>query len=161
MTRRRYQFFFLTSRQHSCPRRKVSEQVAVTTGGKPRMSLRSSGLRLLPLAALRQIDPTGKSLREIRNRFVQPLLKKYFAFAVGQNSNRNSAVSCSQGGRWPTSSTLGAGCGGREGVARRAHSHVRRNRVELTPRRWCQVCGNIRRRRWQTSPVTGVSTYKP
>ena len=72
------------------------------------------------LYALRQIDPTGKSLREIRNRFVQPLLKKYCAGAVGQITNRTSVVSRPQGGRWPTSLTLGAGCGGRESAARRA-----------------------------------------
>jgi hypothetical protein len=34
----------------------------------------------------------------------------------------------------------------------------RRSRVVLTPRRWCQAGGVIRRRRWQTSPVTGEST---
>jgi hypothetical protein len=33
----------------------------------------------------------------------------------------------------------------------------RRSRVVLTPRRWRQVCGMIRRRRWQKSPVTGES----
>jgi hypothetical protein len=33
----------------------------------------------------------------------------------------------------------------------------RRNRVVLTPRRWRQVGGNIRQRRWQESPVTGES----
>ena len=33
----------------------------------------------------------------------------------------------------------------------------RRSRVVLTPRRWRQVGGAIRRRRWQTSPVTGES----
>src|SRR6266852_517779 len=37
-------------------------------------------------------------------------------------------------------------------------SHGRRSRVVLTPRRWCQVGGVIRWRRWQTSPVTGEST---
>jgi hypothetical protein len=34
----------------------------------------------------------------------------------------------------------------------------RRSRVVLTPRRWRQVGGAIRRRRWQTSPVTGESS---
>ncbi len=33
----------------------------------------------------------------------------------------------------------------------------RRSRVVPTPRRWCQIGGAIRRRRWQTSPVTGES----
>ena len=34
----------------------------------------------------------------------------------------------------------------------------RRSRVVLTPRRWRQVGGATRRRRWQTSPVTGESS---
>src|SRR6476646_1998191 len=34
----------------------------------------------------------------------------------------------------------------------------RRSRVVLTPRRWRQVCEKKRRRRWQTSMVTGEST---
>jgi hypothetical protein len=34
----------------------------------------------------------------------------------------------------------------------------RLRRVVLTPRRWSQVCAKARRRRWQTSPVTGEST---
>ncbi len=35
----------------------------------------------------------------------------------------------------------------------------RRSRVVPTPRRWCQIGGKLsRRRRWQTSPVTGEST---
>src|SRR6266852_535941 len=37
-------------------------------------------------------------------------------------------------------------------------SHGRRSRVVLTPRRWCQVGGVIRWRRWQESPITGEST---
>jgi hypothetical protein len=40
----------------------------------------------------------------------------------------------------------------------RAFIGGRRSRVVLTPRRWCQIGGAIRRRRWQTSPVTGEST---
>ena len=57
----------------------------------------------------------------------------------------------------------GAGCGGRGGV-RRANSEpdewrcsVRRSRVVLTPRSWRQVCEKKRRRRCQTSLVTGES----
>jgi hypothetical protein len=34
----------------------------------------------------------------------------------------------------------------------------RQSRVVLTPRRWRQVGGLIRKRRWQESPVTGEST---
>jgi hypothetical protein len=33
--------------------------------------------------------------------------------------------------------------------------------VVLTPRRWRQACGNIRRRWWQESPVTRESTEEP
>jgi len=40
----------------------------------------------------------------------------------------------------------------------RAPTCGRRSRVVLTPRRWRQVRGGIRGRRWQESPVTGEST---
>jgi len=36
-----------------------------------------------------------------------------------------------------------------------------RNRVVLAPRRWRQAPGTSREWRWQNSPVTGESTYKP
>jgi len=37
-----------------------------------------------------------------------------------------------------------------------------RNRVVLAPRRWRQAPGQTSREwRWQNSPVTGESTYKP
>src|SRR5882757_605489 len=51
-----------------------------------------------------------------------------------------------------------AGCGGREDAADEQRMRGRRSRVVLTPRRWRQAGGVIRRRRWQTSPVTGEST---
>src|SRR5271167_2235287 len=51
---------------------------------------------------------------------VQPLSEKYFASPVGQITTRTPAVSCPQEGRWPSSLTLGAGCGGRGSAARRA-----------------------------------------
>ena len=41
----------------------------------------------------------------------------------------------------------------------RCHSG-RRRRVVLTPRCWRQAGGTLRRRRWQTSPVTGESAKK-
>jgi hypothetical protein len=51
----------------------------------------------------------------------------------------------------------GAGCGGRDGALDGRCQRGRRRRVVLTPRRWCQVGGLVRRRRWQESPVTGES----
>src|SRR5258707_6274881 len=52
----------------------------------------------------------------------------------------------------------GAGCGGRWQRARRARpAGVRPSRVVLTPRCWRQVCEKKRRRRCQTSLVTGES----
>src|ERR1700688_1337389 len=38
-------------------------------------------------------------------------------------------------------------------VADESTSCGRRSRVVLTPRRWYQVCGVIRKRRWQNSPA--------
>jgi hypothetical protein len=44
-----------------------------------------------------------------------------------------------------------------DGAADESALRGRRSRVVLTPRRWRQVCGVIRKRRWQESPVTGES----
>ena len=55
----------------------------------------------------------------------------------------------------------GAGCDGRGGAVDEWRQSGRRNRVVLTSRRWSQVCDKKRRRRWQKSPFTGESTYKP
>jgi hypothetical protein len=54
---------------------------------------------------------------------------------------------------------LGTGCGGRGGFEKTNDAdRGRRSRVVLTPRRWRQICGVIRKRRWQQSPVTEKST---
>src|SRR5439155_5576615 len=52
----------------------------------------------------------------------------------------------------------GAGCGGRCGAFDEWRRRGRRSRVVLTPRCWRQVCEKKRRRRCQTSLVTGEST---
>src|SRR5579863_5751994 len=70
---------------------------------------------------------------------VQSFAKKYFAFAVGQIISTSSPRPVPKEGRCATSSTLGAGCGGRFGGARRAARSGRRSRVVLTPRRWRQA----------------------
>src|ERR1700720_2636158 len=44
-----------------------------------------------------------------------------------------------------------------DGAADESALRGRRSRVVLPPRRWRQVCGVIRKRRWQESPVTGES----
>ena len=104
---------------------------------------------------LRQINPTGKSLLIFRNR-VKPLLQKYFASLPTQISSLIRPVpshrgACARYGR-------GAGCGGRWQRARRARpAGVRPSRVVLTPQCRRQVCDRKRRRRCQTSMVTGES----
>jgi hypothetical protein len=55
----------------------------------------------------RQIDPTGKSLPVFRDVRVQPILKKYSAFAVGQITATDSRILSRKEGRWPSSRTLG------------------------------------------------------
>src|SRR6476660_9259546 len=52
----------------------------------------------------------------------------------------------------------GAGCGGRVGAFDEWRWCVRPSRVVLTPRCWRQVCDRKRRRRCQTSLVTGEIT---
>src|SRR5258705_7564818 len=57
---------------------------------------------------LRQINPTGKSLRIFRNR-VKPRNQKYPAFALGQISARTSAIPCPQEGRFAIVTDVGCG----------------------------------------------------
>src|SRR6476620_2449390 len=52
----------------------------------------------------------------------------------------------------------GAGCGGRGSAFDEWRCSVRPSRVVLTPRCWRQVCDKKRRRRCQTSLVTGEIT---
>src|ERR1700730_9408785 len=91
---------------------------------------------------------------------VQPFAKKYFPCAVGQITSTSFRRPAPERGAYAQSPrTLGAGCDGRVGVARRA-----------IPMRTAKSCGpdaptlasswwkQFRRRRWQKSPVTGEST---
>ena len=107
------------------------------------------------------ICPTGKSrMRVMRNLPVVPLCRRRAALPKTPNQWLPSALSRPlERGVSRSSRTLGAGCGGRFGDARRA---------ALT--RTAKPCGpdaptlasslrmKIRRRRWQKSPVTGESS---
>jgi hypothetical protein len=118
---------------------------------------------------------------------VQPSLQKYSASPHTQITSRTFRIPPHRGA-YRDRHGRGAGCGGRgsvlrakrlqggfyESVSDTEHADERRccgrrSRVVLTPRRWRQVCGGfigptgsdktlIRKRRWQTSPVTGEST---
>jgi hypothetical protein len=100
------------------------------------------------------ICPTG-SLRKIVS---SPIDKNISLFPTGKSSLHARPVPPHKRGASRSSRTLGAGCGGRGSVQTYALACGRRSRVVLMPRRWHQVGGNIRRRRWQESPVTGEST---
>jgi len=67
--------------------------------------------------------------------------------------------SCPSRGAYRDRHGRGVGCGGRRRCCWREHELCGRpSRVVLTPRRRRQVCGAIRRRRWQESPIAGEST---
>ena len=88
---------------------------------------------------------------------VQPLLQKYFCFGPRQISSLIRAVPPQQRGVAHVTNA------GRDAVdAGSALDEMccsgRRSRVVLTPRCWRQVCEKKRRRRCQTSLVTGEST---
>jgi hypothetical protein len=89
---------------------------------------------------------------------VQSHLQKYFCSPRTQITPISAAIPPHLRGVSRSSRTLGAGCDGREDAADEQRMRGRRSRVVLTPRRWRQAGGVIRRRRWQTSPVTGEST---
>jgi hypothetical protein len=77
------------------------------------------------------------------------------------NQMHRSDVLSHRGGVRAIATDVGSGCGGRVGVARRA-THMRTaNRVVLISRRWDQVGGSIRQRRWLESPDTGEHDHKP
>jgi hypothetical protein len=70
------------------------------------------------------------------------LSRQNFACAVGQIRGTESGRPVPPRGAYARSPrTLGAGCGGRVDIARRAIQCGRQSRVVLTPRRWCQACG--------------------
>jgi hypothetical protein len=89
---------------------------------------------------------------------VQSHLQKYFCSPRTQITPISAAIPPHLRGVSRSSRTLGAGCDGREDAADEQRMRGRRSRVVLTPRRWRQAGGVIRRRRWQTSPVTEEST---
>src|SRR4029079_17715023 len=75
---------------------------------------------------------------------VQPSREKYFAFAVGQISATSSRHPVPlQEGRFAIVTNVGCGMRWTRRCARRARQCVRRSRVVLTPRRWCQVLGKL------------------
>jgi len=86
------------------------------------------------------------------------LLGKIFPFAIPQIKSITRAIPAHTEGRFAIVTNVGQGCGGRGGALTNAPASGQRSRVVLTPRRWRQVCGAIRVRRWQESPVTGEST---
>ena len=88
---------------------------------------------------------------------VQSHFKKYSASPLTQITSISPAV-LSHRGAARDRHGRGAGCGGRGCAADERRKSGRRSRVVLTPRCWRQVCEKKRRRRWQTSPVTGEST---
>jgi hypothetical protein len=91
---------------------------------------------------------------------VVPICRNPAALISPPNQIHICSIRCPSRGAFARSSrTLGAGCGGRGRCQRRETLlRGRRSRVVLTPRRWRQVCGIIRKRRWQESPVTGESS---
>jgi len=83
--------------------------------------------------------PDGLSLR-IR---VQPSREKYFTCAVGQISGTDSGRPVPSRGAYARSPrTLGAGCGGRVDIARRAIQCGRQSRVVLTPDAGVKLAGD-------------------
>jgi hypothetical protein len=85
---------------------------------------------------LRQINPTGKSLRIIGNR-VKPQNQKYFCFRSPQITSKSS-LSRPTRGAIARRHERGAGCGGRESV-RRATAIAGRDE----PRERCAACRMI------------------
>ena len=101
-------------------------------------------------------NAVGASLATLRFCAIYLFPKiRNFACRLTQISNicwpsRPSEGRCARYGR-------GAGCGGRGGACDERCRRGRRSRVVLTPRCWRQVCDKERRRRCQTSLVTGKS----
>jgi hypothetical protein len=123
----------------------------------PGMASDNRFVETTPTAAKRQlICPTG-CFCDLAILAVQPFGKKYFAFPVGQIKITTRVIPPRLEGRtrrherWVRDAVDAA-------AAQDERSYCgRQSRVVLTPRRWRQVGGNIRKRRWQESPVTGES----
>jgi hypothetical protein len=86
-----------------------------------------------------------KAARRANHQFsVHPPNEKYFAFAVGQISATSSRHPAPlKEGRFAIVTNVGCGMRWTRWCARRARQCVRRSRVVLTPRRWCQVLGKL------------------
>jgi hypothetical protein len=88
--------------------------------------------------------PAANSARRAnQQKPVQPRAKKYSAFPVGQISATSSRHPASQEGRMRNRHETRGGMRWTRQRARRARQCVRRSRVVLTPRRWCQVLGKL------------------
>src|ERR1700676_2929145 len=90
-------------------------------------------------AAVRPDCPTGKSLRRLRKRPVQPFRKKYFASPVGQISDLSPRVSPKKRGGSRSSRTCGGMRWTRKATTDERGFGGRRSRVVLAPRCWRQV----------------------
>jgi hypothetical protein len=89
-------------------------------------------------AQARQIDPTGKSLPISRSR-VKPQNQKYFAFPECQIRRISIAIPSRQEGRIMIVTDVGRGAVDAGSADNERRESVRRRRVVLTPRCWCQV----------------------
>jgi hypothetical protein len=86
-------------------------------------------------------------------------LAKRFRFALGPNQIYIPRRPASQRGVSRSSRTLGAGCGGRGRRCRRAVlTRTAKSCGPDAPTLASSLRRRLRRRRWQTSPVTGEST---
>ena len=94
---------------------------------------------------------------QISNLSVQSHLQKYFAFGVGQIISTTRAV-LSHRGALRNVTKRGAGCGGRGcAFGRRALRRTEKSCGPDTPTLVSSLRMQVRRRRWQESPVAGES----
>jgi hypothetical protein len=110
------------------------------------LTLRSVARQNQFVEADQSLLPWGKSLRILRNR-VKPRKQKYSASHFCKSELQLCRL-IPEEGRWPSSPSVGMGCGGRgqrraSFRAGRSAVRVRRSRVVLAPRRWRQACGVI------------------
>src|SRR5258708_24741723 len=100
--------------------------------------------------------PDGQITSCFPKWLVQPHLQKYFPSRFTQITSKSIAVPSRKRGV-AQRHQRGAGCGGRGRRQRRGRCRGRPSRVVLAPQCWRQVCDKERRRRCQTSVVTGES----
>jgi hypothetical protein len=161
-----------TCNTHRChhPRKRVI-QYSRDAGGQSR----SRGVLDTPLSrgmtavcegrAARLIRPTGNSCMAVMRKLPVVLICRTPLVLPKtpnhQHPSRHPALSRGayrdRHGRW-VRDAVDAATSGAQMCATNDVASGRRSRVVLAPRRWRQVCGNTRRRRWQQSPVTGEST---